>query len=216
MKVSRNLKKVTEAFPELDIVQCECFMIGAKVLVTERFLSDFYGVSGRAIRLWREKGLPLDAITVKHLNLYNLSVVINWNLKNIKQKSKSSFIDEDINTELHKNIKEVTKEEADRRLQIQKVLIEQLKHDELVGKLVRADDLDKTLAEQAVMHKVSYMEDLETLPTLLQDMSKSSISNFLQDHYANRMENALTLMTKVFKEEDTLHSIIKKACLNGS
>ena len=191
-KESRNLKKVVDAFPELDIRQCETFMVGSKVLVTEKFLSDFFGVSGRAVRLWREKGLPLDPITVHNLNLYNLIDVIKWNLDNVKD-GKSSIIlsKQTTNTvdESKVDLKDASKDEADRRLQIQKVLNEEIKHKELTGKLIPAEDTDKALAEIGAVHIAQYRGDLKLLPMLLENKPKHEITKLLDEHYASRIED---------------------------
>ena len=192
---SRNFKKVKDAFPELDIQQCETFMVGSKVLVTEKFLSDFFGVSGRAVRLWREKGLPLDGITVHNLNLYNLIDVIKWHLENVKEGSKSAIIiphlnkGNDYGDESNLDLSEVSKDEADRRLQIQKVKNEEIKHKELTGKLIPAEDTDKVLAELGAVHVAQYRGDLKLLPMLLENKPKHEITKLLDEHYQSRIED---------------------------
>lgn len=187
---SKNFKKVKDAYPELDITQCETFMIGSKVLVTERFLADFYNVSGRTIRLWREKGLKLDAITVHNLNLYNLLEVIQWQLDNVKGKSSIIRTEApDTIDESDKDISEVSEAEADRRLKIQKVLNEEIKHKELTGKLISAEETDKVLAELGALHIAQYRGDLKLLPMLLEKKPKHDISRLLDDHYKSRVED---------------------------
>lgn len=191
-KESRNLKKVVDAFPELDIRQCETFMVGSKVLVTEKFLSDFFGVSGRAVRLWREKGLPLDPITVHNLNLYNLIDVIKWNLDNVKDGKSSIILNKQttgVVDESNVDLKDASKDEADRRLQIQKVLNEEIKHKELTGKLIPAEDTDKALAEIGAVHIAQYRGDLKLLPMLLENKPKHEITKLLDEHYASRIED---------------------------
>jgi len=211
-KESRNLKKVQDAFPELDIRQTECFMVGAKVLVTEKFLSDFYGVSGRTIRLWREKGLPLDPITVHNLNLYNLIDVINWQIENVK--GKSSIIKQtqrDFDDESDLDLSEVSKDEADRRLQIQKVLNEEIKHKELTGKLIPAEDTDKALAEIGAVHVAQYRGDLKLLPMLLENKPKHEITKILDEHYASRIED----MHKITNVKGHVVTIYERSKSNG-
>ena len=209
---------LTKSYPNMDIVTADSFIINGELLCSVSFFVALYSVDRRQIPKWVKLGLKPHKFSLPKLLLFNPLDLVLWHKANIKSTSKASKFadtgkyDKD---ESELDLKDVSKDEADRRLQIQKVLIEGLKHKELQGQLVRADDLDKTLAEQAVMHKVCYMEDLETLPTLLQGMSKEEITDFLQDHYANRMENARELITKVYAEEDTLHEIVKKACLNG-
>ena len=191
-KESRNLKKVVDAFPELDIRQCETFMVGSKVLVTEKFLSDFFGVSGRAVRLWREKGLPLDPITVHNLNLYNLIDVIKWNLDNVKDGKSSIILNKQTTNSFDESkvdLKDASKDEADRRLQIQKVLNEEIKHKELTGKLIPAEDTDKALAEIGAVHIAQYRGDLKLLPMLLENKPKHEITKLLDEHYASRIED---------------------------
>ena len=80
---TKNYIKVMDAFPELKVKQTESYIVGSKLLVTEKFIAGFYNVSGRSVRLWREKGMPRDAITITTLNLYNLVVVIQWHLDTI-------------------------------------------------------------------------------------------------------------------------------------
>ena len=197
---SRNLKKIKDAFPELDIKPCEAFMVGSKVLVTENFLSDFYGITGRTVRVWREKGLQLDAITVHNLNLYNLIDVIHWHLVNVKAGSKSAKIkvqDYDYeNDESNVDLENVSKDEADRRLQIQKVKNEEIKHKELIGQLIPAENTDKAMAELGAIHVAQYRGDLKLLPMLLENKPKHEITKLLDDHYQARIEDMHKLANK--------------------
>jgi DNA-binding transcriptional MerR regulator len=213
-RLGKNFKKVQDAFPELDITPCDAFHVGAKVLVTEKFLSQFYNVTDRTIRLWKEKGLKVDPITVHNLNLFNLVDAIQWQLDNVDSK-KSSIIKTDnkptYEDELSLDLSKVSKEEADRRLQIQKVLNEEIKHKELTGKLIPAEDTDKALAELGAVHVAQYRGDLKLLPMLLENKPKHEISKLLDEHYKTRVED----MHKLVNVKNHTVTIYEGSLKNG-
>lgn len=86
-----------------------------------------------------------------------------------------------------------------------------LKRKNLEGSLVESDDLDKAMAEQAVLHKTDKLNDEKVLPTLLEGKTSSEISDILQEHNQERLDHFDRLINKEFKDSKTLYDIIEIA-----
>lgn len=207
---AKNLKAIIGAYPEHKVLQCDSYKIGTKVLVTENFLADFYEVHKRSIHVWRTKGLKADPMSLKNLNLYNLVDVLKWHNDTIVGKSTIFKADGEVNREANLPLDEVSSDEADRRKKIEEVKKMLKINAELSGSLVKAEDLDRGMAEQAVIHKGQYMDDLVQLPSILEKRSKGEIANFLEQHYQKRMQNISTFIHKTFDIPDHFYTEINK------
>lgn len=95
-----------------------------------------------------------------------------------------------------------------------------LKRKNLEGQLVEAEDLDKAMAEQAILHKTDKINDEKVLPTLLEMKPASEISKILYQHNQERLAHFDKIINKEFTCEETLYDIIEavlaKMSLGGS
>jgi len=193
LKKNKVMEKIKRHCQDAEIKQLEVFSIDGKIVVTEKFLSLFYGVTTRAVRMWREKGLQVDEISTDRFVMYNFAETVQWHSENIKSKFSQTKPKYDFsNTPLE----DVDKEEADRLLTIEKVKIERTKHLELTKKLIPAEDTDKAMAELGALHLAQYKSDLKLLPILLENKSKQEITPLLDDHYAARIEDMHTIVNR--------------------
>ena len=187
------IKKVRRHCPNAEVKQADVFSVDGKIVVTEKFLAQFYGVSSRAVRMWREKGLQVSEISSKHFVMYNFIETVAWHSENINSKFSPTKPKHDFSNAA---LEDVDREEADRLLTIEKVKIERTKHLELTKKLIPAEDTDKAMAEIGALHLAQYKSDLKVLPILLENKSKQDITPILDDHYAARIEDMHTIVNR--------------------
>lgn len=84
-----------------------------------------------------------------------------------------------------------------------------LKRKNLEGQLVEAEDLDKAMAEQAILHKTDKINDEKVLPTLLEMKSASEISKILYEHNQERLSHFDKIINKEFSCPETLYNVIE-------
>jgi len=205
-KETKGFTKLERAFKGYEVKMCGAYMIDGKMVVTETFLAEYFGTHKRSVNIWVRKGLTKHDLSLPSLNLYDLGETIEWRKKNISVKTNEN----DIIDESETPIDQISKREADRRGSIESYRKTMLTNKELDGSLVRAEDLDRSMAEQAVLHKTYYMDDLELLPVTLEGLNKDQISEFLNEHYSNRIENISSFIKKTFSEPNFFYNKIKE------
>lgn len=84
-----------------------------------------------------------------------------------------------------------------------------LKRKALEGQLVEAEDLDKAMAEQAILHKTDKINDEKVLPTLLEMKPASEIAAILYEHNQERLTHFDKIINKEFTCTETLYDIIE-------
>lgn len=199
------LKNFKKANPDGSLVEGETFIYDGTLLITEEGIAAMFDVTVRAVLGWKKKGMQVHRTTAKGAKVYNVVYVIKWYENNFNKTIESQF--QGVN-EADLDISKISREEADRRLQIQKVKNEEIKHQELIGKLVPAEDLDRAMAEQAILHRTFYQDDLECLPPMLEKLDKSSMRKVLEDHYSRRMDNATEFIKKTYGAANSFHKKI--------
>lgn len=200
------LKNFKKAYPDGELLTKETFIYDGVLLITEDGLASFFGVTVRQILNLKKAGMQTHRASTKGAKVYDIIYVIKWWESHKKKILPSQFVTD--SKEDDRPIEEQTEEELDRKLKVEKVKIERLKHSELAGKLVKAEDLDRAMAEQGVLHRTYYMDDLELLPVALDGMDKDEISAFLDEHYSSRIENASSFINKLFKTPDHFYKKI--------
>jgi hypothetical protein len=209
-----SLKKLVKNYPDMKIESTESYVINGELVCTTNFITSLYNIHRNQIGKWVKQGLQPHRYSLPKLMLFSPIDVILWHKTNIKSTSKASKFagsdkyDED---ESKKDLSEVSKDEADRRLQIQKVLNEEIKHKELIGKLIPAEDTDKALAELGAVHVAQYRGDLKLLPMLLENKPKHEIQKLLDAHYKARVED----MDKLSKVKDHVVTIYERSLENA-
>ncbi len=178
-----------------------------EVLIFEDELAVLFKVSKRMLQKYKEeKGLEHHPSSVKGAIVYDLVYAIKWYLAvtnkllitkqvaPVKENSSQEYASK--MNKLEYQIKE------------QKLSTDKLKHAELDKTLVKAEDLDRSMAEQAVLHKTQYLDDLELLPIALDGMERDEISVFLNEHYSARIKNVSTFIVKLFDKPNFLYNKI--------
>jgi hypothetical protein len=84
-----------------------------------------------------------------------------------------------------------------------------LKRQALEGSLVEADDLDKAMAEQAILHKTDKINDEKVLPTLLAGKDANEIAILLHEHNQERLTHFDRIINKEFKAPETLYNVVE-------
>jgi len=210
--------KLLEANPKMNLVKTDVYFADGRLLVPRIFVQEDMGVTSRSIMNWEKQGLESSPLSLPKLKLYDWKQLRQWHKENIDQKqsarskTKNVEIDEDAldedNPFAHLDLDKVPKVEAERRKEIEAVKKLMMQNDELEGKLVSVDDLDKAMAEQAAIHISDKTNDEKTLPTLLANKSKEEISNLLYKHNQDKIETLGRIVAKEFDCDETLYDVI--------
>jgi len=204
-KKRTTLAKYMRLNDDLVVHQDKVFMLEkGTILILEDELAKLFKVSKRMVQNYKEKGLEHHKSSVKGAIVYDLVYAMKWYYavteKTIETEQKAPPI-RDSGQEI--NMKMLM---LDHDIKTQKLSTDKLKHKELSKTLVKAEDLDRSMAEQAVLHKTYYIDDLELLPVALDGMNKDHISKFLSEHYKVRIENAQSFVQKTFKLPNHLYT----------
>ena len=90
---------------------------------------------------------------------------------------------------------QLEKEEKKLKVQLAKV-----KLDEAEGKLVSAEDIDKALTEQAIMHITKLNNDEKVLPVLLANQDKDTLARLLHEHNEEHLQTLSANLKKKYKD----------------
>lgn len=213
------MTKLHEAHPDIKITSTVVYFADNRLLVPRIYVQEDMGVTSRSIMNWEKQGLEASPLSLPKLKLYDAKQLKQWHRDNIdqKQSARSSKnrdvdIDEDDldedNPFASMDLDKVPKVEAERRKEIEAVKKLMMQNDELEGKLVSVEALDKAMAEQAVMHIADKTNDEKTLPTLLENKSKEEISNILYRHNQDKIETLGRIVAKEFDCDETLYDIV--------
>lgn len=213
------MTKLHEAHPNIKITSTVVYFADNRLLVPRVFVQEDMGVTSRSIMNWEKQGLDSSPLSLPKLKLYDLKQLRQWHKDNIdqKQSARSSRgrdveLDEDADDEdnpfANMDLDKVPKVEAERRKEIEAVKKLMMQNDELEGRLVSVDDLDKAMAEQAAIHISDKTNDEKTLPTLLANKSQEEISNLLYKHNQDKIETLGRIVAKEFDCGETLYDVI--------
>jgi len=215
--MASKIHQLESAHPDKKIVAHELYEIDGEILGGKKFVSSDMSVSERHITEWEKKGFKASPLSLPRLKLYNIKDLRKWHKDNVDQKQSkrrnSDIIDgteekDEHNKYAHLPIDEVPQVEAMRRKEIAALKKLLLQNDELEGRLVPADDLDRAMAEQAAMHISDKMNDEKTLPTLLENKSAEEISELLYEHNQEKVNMLKRIVQKEFVCDNTLYDII--------
>lgn len=218
-KDSAQLTKLKKENANTEIDGIECYKIGdaktGKIFFTTKGIMAFFNISDKTVSNWKKQGLEKSEYSMPRMDLYGLEAVIAWKMINVdssnnkKGTSGSPKIGANGETDYSDvPIKNLPEHEADRRTKITKMEAEEVKLLELRGSLIPTDDVDKAMADQAVMHKSQYIDDLDTLPTILENKPKQEISVILDRHYERRLNNAVDFIGKEYEISNIIFEIV--------
>lgn len=220
-EVSSQLKSLTKKHDDVEISTIEVYEFGkgkqTQLLVPSPFVKRYFGISEATFTNWKKLGMKKSDYSLPKLGLFDLQSCLEWkalsidtdnNKKGTKGQPK---IGADGQTDYSDvPTKDLPEHEAERRTKITKMESEEVKLQELKGSLIRADDVDKAMADQAVIYESQYYDDLETLPQLLQNKTEAEIDGILTSHYEKRMKDVFLFVNK----EYDMDAILAKKILN--
>ena len=185
-------------------------------LVSRRDLRRVWNCSDETLKGYAKRGLPKHELSSTNFSVYDLRSSEEWRTANVDpkaggalRKSRQEFDPEDENSEVDVDIDKISYDEADRRKKITDLKLSMLKVAEAEGRLVPADDLDKAMAEQAIMHKTDKLNDEKVLPLLLEGKSASEIATLLYEHNQERLAQYDKLINTEFTTTATLYDIVE-------
>jgi hypothetical protein len=217
--MSKALKAARRHFPKAkEVALADTVVIDGKLYGTTEFIMQLFGVTNRTLTNWRKEGLEYAAGGVTgYQNLFELTEVVRWvgahqsqskSSKAVKLKAPSANNLDDL------DLATATKEDLDRLKVLEDVRKKRLERLEARGQLIPAEDQDRAMAEQAVIHRGQYLDDLDVLPTALENRDQSYIRRFLDNHYERRMETVHAFITKAYDMPDWLgrkiHELIEE------
>lgn len=189
--------------------------------ISKAELAEALGVKLRQIGNYIKDGMPIHSVGKRNAQMFDLKACQLWRSKNIDrgmasktENIKPSIVDHEENL-AEEEIKQrsdlsrkYTAEADDAEL---KVKLNRIKLAEAEGRLVDADDLDKAMAEQAIIHKTDKTNDEKILPILLENKTSAEIAVLLHEHQQERLEMLDKLINKKFTSSSSLFDIIEQA-----
>ena len=213
-------RRVRKAVPGASEIRAtEAVFVDGKILVTVKFLEDYFRVGARTVRNWQKMGLVPAANKASVAVLYDLHDTIKWHDTSISKRHSANAKMEkpkDDGAPLpaidpnNVDLSTASIETLERLAKIEDVHKKRLQNAKERGEVIPAEDTDRAMAEQAVIHMTHYADDLDTLPAALANKSESYIANFLSGQYERRISNAHDFMQKVFDAPDWLWTKIKE------
>lgn len=201
--------------PKIKIKIEEKYLFDNREIVSSKYLQQIWGVTDKTIRNYLIQGMPyLIQESSSRFKIFDLIECITWrmetinlsksNVSKIQQKESESETTESevFEANRRKIIADARKAEAD-------ASSAELKFKNLNGELISIDDIDKAMAEQAVLHKTDLLNAEKVLPIVLENKSKAEIVNVLKTNNQKRLDELDKLIKKEFKCEETLYEIIE-------
>ena len=170
---------------------------------------------------WERKGLEEAQFSTRKLKLFPMDDLISWykantDVKQSKRTNKNISVnigveeEEDEDSEENTDLDKVTKQEAERRKEIEAVKKLMMQNKILNGENISIDDVDKNLATQAATH-ISHLSNSEKiLPNLLENKSASDIQDILNEHNQMQIEQLYRITNKELTGEHELFDVFMK------
>jgi len=191
--------------------QIEAYINNRKLYVPTKFLTTYFQTDERNIRNWIKKGLEFERVQGIRSNLFIFSEVLIWHKENIN-KSKSNNAKNRVvevrNNTVQENDGLRSYDDSEAKEKHFKAELAEIKYLEAQGLLVNADDLDKAMAEQAVLHIADKTNDEKVLPVVLENKQAQDIANILHEHNQERIAMLHKIFNKSFKSNETINDIL--------
>jgi len=160
--------------------------------------------------------------SIPSLAVYDLAEVNAWKGTNIQTKMSPKRL-EDASREVHKEDSATDSDEpskdtlgyalreiiAKTTTAEEQAKIYALKRKSLEGGLVPAGELDRAMAEQALLHKSDKLHDEATLPQLLEGKSVAEIRDIMRTHHTKRLNRLDELINKQYDSDLSLHNLVE-------
>lgn len=207
----RAWEKIAETEKRLEVSYS--YFLDGKRLVSRRELCSLWEVTEEAIRAYHRRGFKKHELSLPKLAIYDLEESEAWRMANVQVNGGNALMKrraQNTSAEEHEeHIDHISFDEADRRKKIVDLKAAQVKLAEAEGRLVDADDLDKAMAEQAIMHRTDKTNDEKVLPILLEGKTASEISQLLHSHNQERLSFYDQIINKEFSCKETLYDVVE-------
>jgi hypothetical protein len=209
--------------------------IGGRRYVTRRDLTRLWDLADGSLTRYIQKGLPVSPLSKEKFQVFDYVEVVAWRNENIdlaagRNAKSNRTTSEDHNDLDSENPKMSTEKEkassltmrqmvADTKRSEENALIAELKRKEAEKSLIPSSAAEEALAEQAVIHASNYAQDKKLLPVQIENLPRHDIRAFLDQHYAGRMSDLKSLISKQFECDETLYDIVSttlEALKNGA
>ena len=219
----------------MSVNSIESYEIDGKLYVNTKFLCAFFSKSEKQIGRWKKDGFPI-AKKPKELtfrgDVFNLQEAQDWVKYNIDkqksqatQKNKEIEIDDISEEEVLEQLANVDqrllkklismdvtlkKTVADANKAEEEAQISKLKRQQLEESLIDADDVDKALYEQAIMHKTKLDNDEKILPILLEMKTQEEIEHILHEHNSDHLDLLDRQIEQKFKNDNSNYDVFNQ------
>jgi len=194
----------------------ESYMIDGKLYVTTSFVSAFFQTDPRNIRNWKKDGLSSKKERGIRQDLFLFNEVYKWTRENIDKgksragKKKKESVEDMMEEPNLRHIDDLSFEEAERRKKIAELKLANIKIAKEEGLLIEADDVDKAMYEQAIMHITKINNDEKIIPILL-SLTEEQVKN-LKEHNKDHIDLLHSQIEQRFKKDpsnyDIFHEIL--------
>lgn len=200
--------------PKIKIKIEEKYLLDNREVVSSKYLQQIWGVTDKTIRNYLTQGMPyLSEQSSARFKIFDLIECITWRMETInlsksnvsKVQQKESEQEASENEVFHANRKKII---ADANRAEFDAKSAEIKYKNLKGELISIDDIDKAMAEQAVLHKTDLLNAEKVLPIMLENKNKAEISIILRENNQQRLDDMNKLIKKEFKCEETLYEVI--------
>lgn len=200
--------------PQFTVTEEVIRKINGRRVVNTAELINQWGTSVPTFRRYVQDGMPQHPASTKGFPVFDLLEATAWRDANVSNRGARPKVPREHaasgeptdGSEVGAAIRKIIAD-ADRAEEQAKS--EALKRKQLEGSLIEADTLDIAQAEMAVVYNALYQNDKKTFPVQLFGKSSAEIREYLDDHYANRMDDLHTLIDKEFPNcQETLYDII--------
>ena len=189
-----------------------------KRIVSKQDLCEIWECTDRTVKRYIEKGMPqAENLTTTLFQVFYLTDCEKWRSQNIdgtkqlhtlpprnKEITPDMMSELESLTDLERKLKaDADKAEADAELTKIKLSLAQ-------GDVVNAEDLDKSMAELAVIHKTDLTNQEKIFPISLANKDANEIAKIVHEYNQDRLKTLDMLMNKEFKSKNGLYEIISK------
>jgi phage terminase Nu1 subunit (DNA packaging protein) len=215
-KQEKILERLERENPSAKIDTGLVYSINGKAYGDIHVAAAVLGVSVRRVNSMRAKGMEVEELYTDGKEVvFDLKYIIRWQATHLRMEgsaAKGNASKQKPIATQDSDLDSLDHNEADRLLKIEKLKEQKIKNAATKGELIPAEDTDRVSAELAALHMVQYKNDLELLPTILEQKKRQEISGILDDHYRTRMEEMHGLVRKVIPiTEKTVYQRLKDA-----
>ena len=200
--------------PKYTVTEEVLYSVNGRRVVSSRDLIRAWGVSAPTLNRYVMDGMPKHPCSLPNFSVFDLAKAGAWRDANVQirgvhpqiPREQATSEDGESPSEVGAAIRKII---ADANRAEEQALSEALKRKQLEGSLIEADTLDIAQAEMAVIYNALYQNDKKTFPVQLFGKTSGEIREYLDDHYANRMEDLHSLIDKEFIGcDETLFDIV--------